>query len=422
MLDRAIEVLVLRGTIRNAKLFNTNGRIVYSFDRSEVGQRAQGPEVDRSLGGAVVAEFEGGETSTGERVYEVFVPMRLIGSEGASGVFELYLPYGPIARQIKQDQNELFPILLGGLALLYLALFPVVSRASRRLRRQAYESHHQALHDELTGRGEPAPAAAEARPGDRVRDPVAQVLRAAPARPRPLQGGQRRARPRPRRPPAARRRGAARDDGAPGRPARAARRRRVRAPARRRGRRRRGRGGGRPRARRAARRVRARRRAAARGGERGHRPLPGPRPRRGRAPAGRRHRDVRGQALAQPLRALPGGPRHARQHRQGDPARRAAPRARRGGARALLPAEGRPPAGRRGGRGGADPLAAPGARDAPADGVPAARGAVGPDHLADELRDLGGAAPEPRVELRGPRGPGGGQRLGAQPARAALPE
>ena len=151
MLDRAIEVLVLRGTIRNAKLFNTNGRIVYSFDRSEVGQRAQGPEVDRSLGGAVVAEFEGGETSTGERVYEVFVPMRLIGSEGASGVFELYLPYGPIARQIKQDQNELFPILLGGLALLYLALFPVVSRASRRLRRQAYESHHQALHDELTG-------------------------------------------------------------------------------------------------------------------------------------------------------------------------------------------------------------------------------------------------------------------------------
>jgi diguanylate cyclase (GGDEF)-like protein len=47
--------------------------------------------------------------------------------------------------------RELLPPLFGGLALLYVALVATVARGSRRLRRQADEHRHRALHDALTG-------------------------------------------------------------------------------------------------------------------------------------------------------------------------------------------------------------------------------------------------------------------------------
>ena len=153
-IDRRVEVLVLRGTIRNAKLFDERSRIVYSFDRLEIGRQEEGAATSRALRGRVVAEFDSERpTAVGgtERVYEVYVPVRLFGARRPAGVFELYLPYAPIAAQIDSDSRQLYPVLLGGLALLYLILFPVVFRASRQLRRHAEESHHQALHDDLTG-------------------------------------------------------------------------------------------------------------------------------------------------------------------------------------------------------------------------------------------------------------------------------
>ena len=61
------------------------------------------------------------------------------------------MPYAPIAAQIDKDSRRLYRVLIAGLALLYLVLFPIVARASRKLRRHAETSHHQALHDDLTG-------------------------------------------------------------------------------------------------------------------------------------------------------------------------------------------------------------------------------------------------------------------------------
>jgi len=60
------------------------------------------------------------------------------------------LPYRPIAAAINHDTKKLYLILFGGLALLYVALFRIVSSASRRLRRHAAQNRHQALHDSLT--------------------------------------------------------------------------------------------------------------------------------------------------------------------------------------------------------------------------------------------------------------------------------
>jgi len=148
-LDRSIDMLVLRGTIRKARLYNGEGRVVYSLDSSELGRHVDGHHVQRALGGTRLSFFEGSDA--GDQFYEVYVPMHLLGDSGPSGVFELYLPYAPVAARINQDTNKLYVVLVGGFLLLYLLLFPIVGRASQTLRRHAAESRHQALHDDLTG-------------------------------------------------------------------------------------------------------------------------------------------------------------------------------------------------------------------------------------------------------------------------------
>ena len=57
---------------------------------------------------------------------------------------------GPIAHAIDHDTRRLYLTLAIGLALLYLAVFRIVARASRDLRRQVETNRHQALYDTLT--------------------------------------------------------------------------------------------------------------------------------------------------------------------------------------------------------------------------------------------------------------------------------
>ena len=148
-IDLSIEMLLLRGTIKNAKIYDGSGRVVYSLQRDEL--RSHDEDARRAMAGEIVAEFESGESEVDGGVYEIYVPLTLLGGKYPAGAFELYLPYEPIAAQTEADTRELYPLLGGSLALIYLLLVPIVARASRALRRHAAESHHQALHDELTG-------------------------------------------------------------------------------------------------------------------------------------------------------------------------------------------------------------------------------------------------------------------------------
>src|SRR5205085_8030638 len=92
--------------------------------------------------------------NTGDRGFgellEVYTPLRFAAASRPTGAFELYLPYRPLAATIARQTRRLDLYLGGGLALLYLVLFRIVAGASTRLRRQAAENAHLALHDPLT--------------------------------------------------------------------------------------------------------------------------------------------------------------------------------------------------------------------------------------------------------------------------------
>ena len=84
------------------------------------------------------------------RLLEVYVPLRSSRAPVGS-VFEMYMPYGPVAAAITSDVRTLALILLVGVAFLWATLFPIVARASKRVRRHAAEAEYLALHDRLTG-------------------------------------------------------------------------------------------------------------------------------------------------------------------------------------------------------------------------------------------------------------------------------
>jgi diguanylate cyclase (GGDEF)-like protein len=155
-LDASSRQLHAAGVTR-IKLWSLDGRIVYS-DKHELIGRAFPPAEDlqEAADGKTVSdvsdlkEAENVADHGFGRLLEVYVPLRSVTGEVA-GVFEMYLPYSPVAAAITHDVRTLALILLGGVALLWAALFPIVAQASRRVRRHAAEAEYLALHDRLTG-------------------------------------------------------------------------------------------------------------------------------------------------------------------------------------------------------------------------------------------------------------------------------
>jgi diguanylate cyclase (GGDEF)-like protein len=164
-LDSALLDSLSKNDIVRLKIWNAQHFIVWS-DNPRLRQRwfPGDDELNESFTGEVSAEVtdlrspEELDDQVNQRLLSVYVPLR-VGADNhftddphakVVGAFELYLPYQPIARAISHDAHRLYLILAIGLALLYLAVFRIVARASRDLRRQAATNHHQALYDALT--------------------------------------------------------------------------------------------------------------------------------------------------------------------------------------------------------------------------------------------------------------------------------
>jgi diguanylate cyclase (GGDEF)-like protein len=154
-----------KNNIVRLKIWNPQHFVVWS-DNARLLQRwfPGDDKLNESLTGTVGAEVtdlrapEELDDRANQRLLSVYVPLRVDGAnhftdaEGGRvvGAFEIYLPYQPIAHAIDHDTRRLYLILALGLALLYFAVFRIVARASRDLRRQAATNRHQALYDGLT--------------------------------------------------------------------------------------------------------------------------------------------------------------------------------------------------------------------------------------------------------------------------------
>jgi diguanylate cyclase (GGDEF)-like protein len=133
------------GALR-VKVFNRANVVVYADDARLIGSRGS-EHSGSALRGEIDSELSSGvdDRGRGDRAVEVYVPLEMINRQhGVDGALEIYFPYEPVARNIREDTITVIALLAGGLLVLWLSLFNIVSRASRRLRRQA-------LHDDLTG-------------------------------------------------------------------------------------------------------------------------------------------------------------------------------------------------------------------------------------------------------------------------------
>lgn len=164
-LDAALSSALTSNGIVRLKVWNRQHWLVYSDNAALRARWFPGNDLlEGSFEGRFTSEItdlsapeEFEERDFGE-LLAVYVPLhlddrgRLNTEDGAVvGAFEIYLPYAPIAAAIAQDTRELYVALVLGLGLLYVGLYGLVARASRRIRHQAAENLHQATHDALTG-------------------------------------------------------------------------------------------------------------------------------------------------------------------------------------------------------------------------------------------------------------------------------
>jgi len=143
-LDQALHAGLVGEEIARVKIWSRDLLVVYSDDPELIGRAfPSSDELEEALDGHVASEVSDltKEENVGDRSYgkllEVYVPLRFPGEPTPAGAFELYLPYQPIEAAVARDSHRLYLVLLGGLAVLYVALFRIVATASRRLRRQA---------------------------------------------------------------------------------------------------------------------------------------------------------------------------------------------------------------------------------------------------------------------------------------------
>ncbi|HWX74532.1 MAG TPA: GGDEF domain-containing protein, partial [Solirubrobacteraceae bacterium] len=159
-LDRALSGRTVTHNLARIKIWNSHYTAIYSDDHTIIGRTLPpSDELSAALAGRppqahVINPQAGTEQSTevglGQLV-EAYVPLRLAGSGPPEGAFEIYLHYAPIAAALARDKRTIAIVVGVGLALLWAVLFPIVSRASRRLRRSARENYELAHYDQLTG-------------------------------------------------------------------------------------------------------------------------------------------------------------------------------------------------------------------------------------------------------------------------------
>jgi diguanylate cyclase (GGDEF)-like protein len=150
-LDRLFRRQILVAGAVRVILYGPDGRVSYSSDPSLIGSSGNRTEVSGALAGRSAHRISPINVA-GKRtkVFAAYTPLRISGAAG-NGAFELDQDYAPIASSARRAFLPVAGVLEALLLALYVALFPLLRRVTRRLRSQVAEIEHQALHDSLTG-------------------------------------------------------------------------------------------------------------------------------------------------------------------------------------------------------------------------------------------------------------------------------
>ena len=140
-LDTIVRQRILSGDVVRVKLWTSDGTVIYSDESRLIGRRF-------TLGGAEQASFSGGaaidagvsDLADAENQYErsfgkllqVYLPVHTPG--GTPVLFETYQRYGAITQYQQSVWASFLPVLLIGLAILFVVQIPLAVGMARRLR------------------------------------------------------------------------------------------------------------------------------------------------------------------------------------------------------------------------------------------------------------------------------------------------
>jgi diguanylate cyclase (GGDEF)-like protein len=154
ILDRLFTSEVLVDGALRVKLYRRDGRVTYSSVHDLIGTRPGEATVENVFRTGEPAtdvahlNDEGGR-GPNTKALETYAPVVLRGKR--VGVIEIYQDYGPVAAAAAASFWPVAAVLGVVLFVLYLSLFPLLRRVTKRLRKQVEEIEHQAMHDSLTG-------------------------------------------------------------------------------------------------------------------------------------------------------------------------------------------------------------------------------------------------------------------------------
>jgi diguanylate cyclase (GGDEF)-like protein len=154
ILDRLFTSEVLVDGALRVKLYRGDGRVTYSNAHDLIGTHSGEGIVEKVFRTGKPAtdvthlNDEGG-SGPNTKALETYAPVVLKGKR--VGVIEIYQDYGPVAGAAASSFWPVAAVLGVVLFVLYLSLFPLLRRVTKRLRKQVEEIEHQAMHDSLTG-------------------------------------------------------------------------------------------------------------------------------------------------------------------------------------------------------------------------------------------------------------------------------
>ena len=143
------------GHIVRIKIWNRDGQVIYSDEKSLVGRRfPENEELKEALSGKIAMEVSSlkkeeniAERGRFDRLMEVYVPLRPVGSPHIMGVFEIYHDLTFLKNHIAQTRWFIYSSIGLGFLILYASLFLLVRNASRELIRRNDENAH--LYEEV---------------------------------------------------------------------------------------------------------------------------------------------------------------------------------------------------------------------------------------------------------------------------------